>query len=313
MGLGWRINDQKAREMIGRLTVHENALGGSSAAIFGPMGSGKTTLLWHFVQAVSCIDPLTHRPNREKVLWRGRDPIDYWVYNDPAQTQIYVHMSDSLRVSFDLTTDGTEIKLPLVRYTTADDLFTKIMSSPKRLHVIYEPRNFAPTTRIIDILDELDCLVKVPKKVKSAVFWFELIETILDRKDGRSFLSICFDEVDQVFPGRPKSKIQYHLQEWLRDKIVDTRKRNISIFCATHNWEDADWRIMKKLQFKIWGANALPPKRGSVVSQKFTMLMPRGRFIIEGEGFGQFDAPPIPELPRAYIQFLKQHETSVNV
>jgi len=303
--MGWAINNLKAREIFESITKHTSRHGGTSTAIFGPMGAGKTTLLWHFTQLIQAKDPVTNRWNPEIRIWRGRAPIDNWTFSSPEKTIVYIHEDDNVNFSLELT--DRFIYPNLERYKEVPDLIKKILEDPYKLHVVYEPRKYKKSWLLDEVLDQIESTVNIPKRLKSSIFWFEMVYylvKIFPKSGQRNFYCLYFDEADQVFPGRPAQKIQWHLQEWLRDNIVDTRKAYVSFFVATHNYEDLDWRVIKKFQYKIWGSGAIPPKRGSLVSSSKTLLMKTGTFVLEGKGFGSTKFPPLPELHRAMIDFL---------
>ena len=286
---------------MGALVHHTAKLGGTSTCAYGPMGSGKTTIIWHMTQLVNSIDPTSGRSRREIRIWRGRDPIDYWIYNAPANTLIYIHEDDNPTFAMDLS--GDTISVPIIRYNDAAHLWKLINQNKFKLHVVYEPRNYIPSPILDNILEEIDASVKLPKRYKKSIFYFELIHQAINEKAGRDFISFFIDELDQIIPARPSSSLQYHLHEWLKEQIVDTRKRFISFYTCTHNFEDVDWRVMRKFQYKIWAAGSTPPKRGTKVKQTKTRLMQLGSYIIEGKGFGEFRAPPLPDVEHVLVKF----------
>jgi len=281
--------------------IHNNHDGGIVVGIFGAKGSGKTTLLIQITQKLSYINPITKKIAKEIVLWRGRD-IDYWNWLDTNKVLLHFHDLDEPTFTNDLMIEIH--KLPqILRYNSNADLMKHI--DPTRLNVIYEPQHYALSAELKNIITKRGFLKEGVFErigIDPVIFWFDFCNYLLLNKSFE-FISIIFDEADDIFPEQPGG-IRWHLQLWFKDVLRDFRKRNISLFFTAHSHQDIDFRIKSKIMTRIWMRGALPTA-GSLVRRQAPLWLKPGQAFIERDGFGKFVFDKIDPKPRVMIKFRK--------
>jgi DNA polymerase III delta prime subunit len=277
------------------ISYHKPNSGGVTVGIYGSKGSGKTTFLLTLAQTICCENPFTHNEEKETVLWRGRSN-DYWNWIPKEQVQIFIHKTDFDRAIFKddiLNTMSKEDLPPMEAYTSIRQLYSRLRAG--KINVVYEPTTYSISDRIKKMIQKRgisgDELFK-SNEVDPVIFWFEFMDWLVHNKNPK-FISIVFDEADELFPASPGGA-RWHLNLWAKDVIKDLRRRRISLFMACHGYQDLDGRIKPKIQYKVWmkGSVTMPE---SLVNRQAPLMLEPGVFYIERDGWGMHSFDKIEE------------------
>lgn len=262
----------------------------------------------------------------ETVLWRGR-AYDYFnlflkehfvksftesVPHKPLR--VFIQKNDTIHFFIREQGKRVELKdeLDIYPYTDAEDIFNHIIKGG--FNVIYDPVEYFLPPSLIQMLNEqkADTSVNRPKKrnksrdihekiaVPRGVFWFELINTFMNKK-GDIPLTIIIDEAHEVAPASPRGDL-WHLVAWLGQLIMDLRRNGITLILSTHTWAKLDWRVTEGVDYFVFLRGVLPPDVSFIrpfVIRKLSM----GKGIIEKkvEDFGEIKWSKIPHQPPMII------------
>jgi hypothetical protein len=246
-------------------------------------------------QTITCENPDTKTPERETILWRGRS-ADYWNWLPKNSVHIFIHRDDFDRAIFknDLLRVIPRSELPPMEpYTSIRQLYSRIRAG--KVNVVFEPTNYTITDRIKKMIQKRgitgDELFK-SSEVDPVIFWFEFMDWLVHNKNPK-FITIIFDEADELFPTSPGGA-RWHLNLWAKDVIKDLRRRRISLFMASHGYQDLDGRIKPKIQYKIYMKGCVTPPE-SIVNRRAPIMLEPGVYYIERDGWGLHAFEKIPE------------------
>lgn len=288
------------------------------------------------------MDPENYRAVPETVISRGRR-LDYFTTLLPDWARsampdaylrpiiIHWHKDDELEL---MTEDrGTKIKIEedgksllFSQYSDAKDMCRKIV--PKCINVIYEPRTYELSVeRVWELYKKLYQDVKDPRittqrhrsrvskkdieavPAPSSIWWFEFIETLLEIKKQDEFYSVFLDEAHEICPASVAST-HWHLTEWFSNSIIDTRRRNISLYLITHAASLLDYRVIDRMLYYIWFTGSRPPARCTILKKRtLPAYLEKGEIIIEQANtkFGFITFPKTPQAPVAETVWLNEH------
>ncbi len=273
----------------------------------------------------------------ETIIWRGRK-FDYWnslvdwnfsrSYPEAGvrrKTVVHIHKEDNLKFTEQtpakeqIEFDGDWLKIK--RYNTAEELFSNI--EMRGVNVVYEPNNYYLDPEVVEALTKrtLEDLrmarkkklhnagksTKLPPDTKredsvlapSPIFWFEFIEKIISLKNQEDFFSIFIDEAHGVIPEKQPGE-HWHLIGWLVQTLVDLRRNNVSLFLATHDAQDIDYRVRGKILYWAWMPGANVYRKYSVFVPGLTGKLMKGEFLVESvspKNYGMSTYTPIPYQP----------------
>jgi len=277
------------------ISYHKPNSGGVTVGVYGSKGSGKTTYLLTLAQTICCENPFTKQEEKETILWRGRSN-DYWNWIPKENVQLFIHKADFNRAIFKddvLNVMQKEDLPPMEAYTSIRQLYSRLRAG--KINVIYEPTTYTVSERIKKMVQKRgitgDELFK-SSEVDPVIFWFEMMDWLVHNKNPK-FISIIFDEADELFPASPGGA-RWHLNLWAKDVIKDLRRRRISLFMACHGYQDLDGRIKPKIQYKVWmkGSVTMPE---SLVKRQAPMMLEPGTYYIERDGWGMHSFDKIEE------------------
>lgn len=210
--------------------------------------------------------------------------------------QVFVHKRDYKNVVF--KNDVLEVLdkkdlPPIEPYTSIRKLYGRLREG--KVNVIYEPTTYTITERIKNMIQRRGVsseeLFKT-NQVDPVIFWFEMMGWLVANKNPK-FLSIVYDEADELFPNSPSGG-RWHLNLWAKDIMRDLRRRGISIYMASHGYQDIDARIMPKIQYKIYMKGSTTPTF-SIVNHKAPIMLDPGTYYIERDGWGMHGFNKIKE------------------
>ena len=315
------------------------AFGGISSLISGPMGCGKTTFLIQLAAGVGHVSNGMRKEDHtnqnalypETIIWRGRK-FDYWNSlvdwnfsrsypnaNIHRKTVVHINAGDELRFieqthtkpEFEFDDDMAKIKY----YKNSNDLFKNL--EPRGVNVVYEPNNYYLDPDVVEALTKrtLEDLRKARKRklnqdgkstklpsngiAPSPICWVECIEKIIHLKRQEEFFSIFIDEAHGVIPEKIPGE-HWHLIGWLVQTLVDLRRNNVSLFLATHDAQDIDYRVRSKILYWAWMPGAKVYPKYSIFVPSITGKLQRGEFLVESispRNYGMSSYLPIPYQP----------------
>jgi hypothetical protein len=256
----------------------------------------------------------------ETVLWRGRK-YDYWnclipknwvrsfpnYAFDPKPVVLHVHKNDDLKFFHKIGDERFEIPaMPEIRpYDKASDLFDNIERGA--INVVYEPQVYVLSPNLVKKLkakkmdpkgDDDDDTIGEYLYVPPPVFWFELVEYMMEKK-GNEFYTIIMDEFHQVCPSSSLGDM-WHLIDWFSNSYMDIRKNNISLFVSTHQCTLVDWRVLDRTGHFIWLPGSKISKKNSMIyNSNIVSMLVKGQGLIERrmERFGLFNFSRINKQP----------------
>jgi len=292
---GVKKSYMQGARLTDEISYHKPNSGGVTVGIYGSKGSGKTTFLLTLAQTINCENPFSHNEEKETILWRGRSN-DYWNWLPKEMVRIFIHKADFDRAVFKndtLDVIPREELPPMEPYTSIRQLYSRLRIG--KVNVVYEPTTYTVSERIKKMIQKRgitgDELFK-SNEVDPVIFWFELMDWLVHNKNPQ-FVSIIFDEADELFPASPGGA-RWHLNLWAKDVIKDLRRRRISLFMACHGYQDLDGRIKPKIQYKVWmkGSVTMPE---SLVNRQAPVMLEPGVYYIERDGWGMHSFSKIPE------------------
>jgi len=139
---GVKLSYKIGARLMEEITHHRPNSGGVSVVIAGSKGSGKTTLLLTLADSITCEDPLTHKTEKETIIWRGRN-MDSWNWLPKERICVFIHARDIRSVKFmdDIRRNIPKSELPEVeRYTSFNHLLSRLRLG--KINVVYEPSTY---------------------------------------------------------------------------------------------------------------------------------------------------------------------------
>ena len=280
----------------------------------------------------------------ETVIWRGRK-YDYWNTLEPRwfrpftrdkengieiierPIRVHSHINDTLAHIF--TEDqvyeiipGKEISFS--KYSSVDDLYNNIL--PGGLNVVYEPTTYILPPLMVQKLKakllkptsfSLKGSVGVNQNGRrrmigegvvfpSPVWWFEFLERLQELKRQDEFFTQILDESHEIFPVGVNS-IHWYLVEWFAHSVIDTRRKNVSIFSITHAPQLVDYRVFDRSQFFVWLRGSHPPARVSMIKKFLPGSLSKGEALIERPNieFGLLSFRKVPQAPVIFTEGLE--------
>lgn len=238
-----------------RLLKRSRDHGGVTAIVCGRMGSGKTTFLLS-----KLVMPLLER--RERLYWRGSE-FCQWGYLPPDRVKLLLSPLYEYRWIDRKTGRQVELDDLGVDWTwfhQIEDLLWK--AEYGKLNVVY--------------IDDLG--------------FIEMLENLNLRPDIE-WVSVFHDEIQKLAPSNVESDM-WRRNKRLADALADTRKNYISFYCACQDLADVDYRILRKMMYKVYLQDARPP-RGSLVWRHVPHRLALGEAIIEGSTFAKTKFQPL--------------------
>jgi hypothetical protein len=201
--------------------------------------------------------------------------------------QVFIHKKDLKTTVFknDVLKVLSKDELPPIEaYTSIRKLYGRLREG--KINVVFEPTSYTITDRIREMIQRRGVsseeLFK-SNKVDPVIFWFEFMGWLVANKNPK-FLTIIYDEADEVFPNSPSGG-RWHLNLWAKDIMRDLRRRGISLLMASHGYNDIDGRLLSKIQYKIYMKGATTPSF-SIVNHKAPIMLEPGTYYIERDGWG---------------------------
>lgn len=255
--------------------------GALSFLILAPKGQGKSTLLATITLKALELGDL--------VVWRGRHR-DFWPRLPRKLVKIFVYADDELKVlriqpGTSKAVDITE-QLDIEKYKTIEELYRQL--EPGRINVVYEPSYHQPSEELREIA-ETDA-----EWLPGRFFWYDFLDFLAHRVDAR-FLSLCLDEIDDIFPAGASGML-WRALEHAQHSLAELRERLVWLYGTTHDPAHLDSRILKKLDGFIYLRGALVPKISMMPDKSAPARLDIGQGIIEirGRGYGGFEFDKLP-------------------
>jgi len=134
-------------------------------------------------------------------------------------------------------------------------------------------------------------------EIAPAYFWFDLIHTAL-KWNRRRHITFVIDEWDDVAEARSEGNA-WKFIDILANDWKSLRRNNISAYLTTHQTDFVDWRILKRMEYKIWMRGAIVKDAWSMISQQELISgLDIGRYIIEYSKI-RFGLCPFPKIPHS--------------
>jgi len=238
-----------------RLLKRSRDHGGVTAIVLGRMGSGKTTFLLSKLAL-----PLLE--TGERLYWRG-GPFCQWGYLPPERIKLllspfYDYEWVDRKKGRPTTLEDLGIEHSFI-YEVGDALWK---AEPGKLNVVY-------------IDDE---------------GFLELLEALNTRPDI-NWVSVFHDEVQKLAPSNVEGD-QWRRNKRLADAIAETRKNYVSFYCAAQDIADVDYRVTRKMMYRVYLQDARPP-RSSLVYRWVPHRLGYGEAIVEGSTFAKTKFKPL--------------------
>jgi len=300
-----------ASELTQQLVTHSNIHGGVAALLVAPPGAGKTTFLLRIAKEVGYIDTDGKR-RWETVIWRGRE-FDYFSVINKKALVIHMHKPDydaGFKVSYengkpyDMT--GIEIRV----YKSIPHLNQNIVK--QKINWVYPPNTYHVSKELKKILNKggmKDEDIGTEELTDNTLWWFELWY-YLSKYKRMQFLSIFFDEAQQLM-GRSAQGLKWHVNQYLfKYLFADARKRKISIFMACHGITELDGPIrVNKIGWKVYMKGARVEKDSEIWRSATRLeLHKKGDYFIEGDiGWGKGHVHKM-DIETLLVEFNKPEE-----
>jgi len=219
------------------------------------MGAGKTTFMLSKLAV-----PLMGR--REFLMWHGMESCQ-WTYIEPSKIQLLLDPE----FNYTVWNRKTEEKISL------DDL-------PVQHSFCYELKDFYRKAK----MHHLNVIYMDYDR------WVEFFEFLNTRPDIK-WISIFFDEIEKFTPANVEGDL------WRRNlrfanALAEFRKNFISFYCAAQQYSDVDYRVTRKMMYKVYLQDAKPP-RSSMVFQHVPHHLKYGEAIVEGSTFKKTTFTPL--------------------
>ena len=230
-----------------RLLQRSRDHGGVTAIVLGRMGSGKTTFLLSYL-----VRPLLE--SGEKLYWRG-GPFCQWGYLRVDQVKLLLSPDIEYRW-FDRAKGGPiDLEDLGIEYSWIYDIQDALWKADRgRLNILY-------------VSDE---------------GFRDFMEAANERGDI-DWISVFHDEIQKLAPSNVGGD-QWLKNKRLADAIAETRKNYVSFYCAAQDFADVDYRVRRKMMYRVYLQDARPP-RDSLVWRSVPRRLKPGEAIVEGSYF----------------------------
>jgi len=325
-----KISAKYGKRLLDEILHHDDGVanfGGETLFVVGERGSGKSTFLLQLAQFSRYIRKFNKaqyvsylgrknppawlpKPHPETVVFRGTKYSNWanlipenWddKYPFPKPVHLYLHENDDITFYYD--DEGTKIKIPnlpeIIEYDTAEDLNNLIKKYPGHIHVVYEPQKFYLDVEFVERFRarNLETLkFKERKKIEKmpvapSIFWFVYFEIMLSNRPA-PYITFVFDEAHQLI-GNAKGE-KWHLNEWFKmNAIIDARRSNVTIFFATQQLRQIDYRLIDPVSTFVWLKSAILPGFSQFKYKNITGECYPGLGLIERRAgnYGRFEFP----------------------
>lgn len=259
--------------MIPRLLRREYDHGGVSAIITGETGSGKTTfMLSHIIYYILYQHP--KRYSREYLFWRGQSSCQ-WAYIPFEKIKLLLDPMYEYKLVNRETGEELDLDSLGLKYEYCEDLEDFYRYAETHMLNIF----YMELGRFIDFLH------------------------FLNNRHDINWISIFYDELqDLAEPNAPG-------ELWLRnkklaDQLANTRKNYINFYATTHSLSSVDYRVVRKIKYRVYLKNAKIP-RDSIIRNKLLTRNPKycsiGKAIIEGSEFRMVEFKPLQKQMQLLI------------
>jgi len=253
---------------VARLLRRSRDHGGVTAIILGRMGSGKTTFMLSYLAL-----PLME--TGEKLLWRG-GPFCQWGYLQPSRVKLLLDEA-------------------LGPYRWIDRRRGKPCDPEKLgLEVVY-PDFESPRDVIWELTPGKLCVAYTGDEA-----FMDLMEAVNSRSDI-DWVSIFHDEVQKLAPSNVEGDM-WRRNKRLADIIAETRKNYVSFYCAAQDYADVDYRVFRKMMYRVYLQDARPP-RSSLVYRWVPHRLELGEAIIEGSTFAKATFQPLKRQLHLVVKY----------
>ena len=222
--------------------------GGISAIITGRMGSGKTTFMLSKLAV-----PLLKK--REILLWHGQESCQ-WTYIDPVHVKLlldpmykYILLDRESGEELDLSS----LQLKYIYASDPEEFYR--YSEPHKLNVFYMDED-----KFVGFLKYLN--------LRADIQW----------------ISIFYDEIEKLAPSNVEADM-WRRNKRLADELADTRKNYISFYATAHDLSDVDYRVTRKMIYKVYLQDARIPRDSRIRFKMLSHKLHLGEAIIEGSTF----------------------------
>jgi hypothetical protein len=239
--------------------------GGRDFLAYGPKGSGKSTF------AVTWVARLLE-VNNEAVVWRGTQARSEWLPLAPW-TRLVLPEGLEVEAVLESPVDGVggvsvdleEVVREVVRYRSIRHLNHEVLAEGE-FHVVFPDPRFRGADAVyrdaeeVAQLDHFDAWevsdgeapdgLEEPTPV--TMWWFAWAIGKIDLGPPMPMAWVC-DEVGNVMPEHASNDYhdQYARIEAFRNKFVDARRNNFSLFGIGHDLDDLHNLMRKKLRWRV--------------------------------------------------------------
>jgi hypothetical protein len=258
--------------------VSDLRVGGTDFLAHGPKGSGKSTFAMTWVARVLEI-------NNEAVVWRGSSARSEWLPLRPWAT-VCLPAGINAEAVLDPPSDQMDpIEVDLeaavrdvVRYDDVRDLNENVLQKGG-FHVVYPDPRFRGCDEVFQEADEISSSIEhvsawdaarddddVDDVTPVEMWWFAWAIGKIEFGPPYAISWFC-DEIGNLFPEHASN--DYHDQfariEALRNKYVDARRNNFSLYGIGHDPEDEHSLMRKKQRWRVTMNGVDNPTGESVV------------------------------------------------
>ncbi|RLF09342.1 MAG: hypothetical protein DRJ98_08280 [Thermoprotei archaeon] len=260
---------RKYPDILKKLLVRDLREGGRLAIVYGPQGSGKTTLLEWVARGVYEI----YGPD-EVIIWRGQEDCLWADFLEMGIPVRILYLGPEPIIVDGITGEPVGLDVPIVPVETPQAVLDAC--HPDYVNVLY-----------IHATDPLDFTAR----------WLEVFKLLRYKPHG--WVSLFFDEIEDLAPANAQGEL-WNLNKEIARMVKEFRKNLTSLYAATQNHFDLDFRVKGKFQFKIYLAGAIVPDK-SRVWQKAVDALPKGWGWVEGTKFEPFCFDPLPKGPKLKV------------
>ncbi|MBA2864001.1 hypothetical protein [Methanococcus maripaludis] len=261
------------------LTLQNEDVGGRQVIMIGPPGKGKSTLLLRML--------LKCHEQGEICIWKGREKDSFHYLPEwEKKVKIYHHEHDEVtinKLSGNASKDISK-QLNIETYSNAKELVKKLTN--EYINVIYPPIFYKVSKDILMELStkyDLETQNKKQNLSNQNYFWHDFFTSQV-RKDNNLWYSNFFDEWGENIPLSPGG-LEYWMVFFFRDKFIDFRKSNMSLYCAVHYLNEINFTIKNKYQTFIYMQDSFVPS-GRKVNKDLPFSLNDGQYIIDKGKFG---------------------------
>lgn len=260
-----------------------------------------------------------HKTKPATVIWRIRDadgwptllPGNWISQNQGKPVKVFVHKDDINKITFfRFDQDHQHTPIPnlkeIATYDVSDDIVDQLLEGG--INCVLEPQQYRLSPGLCNILlqsraeyvgkspndTDKDDLEELPTKgrgrplkvkdyslhaVKPAVFWFDMINSLMTRWGGRP-VTVILDEADDFL-----SQISSDAHWWLISAYTswarDFRKLNISVVVSCHGWGLLHDLIYKRANVKLMMRGTKKSENTMIRYTRIFARLDRGMMISE--------------------------------